>query len=145
MSAGGPNDHVTDLNTFWNARDVRSPDDIFATTRSGAFAQYDYLQTYYVGQGANLNTTTRFRKYVGEPGNRPLIYDYTAPLIEANVPITVRIRVNGERIRYYSDDRLVFDYTDTDPYPRGWFAFRTVASHFHIQDFTIWRPPAVSS
>lgn len=141
VSDGGPNDKVTDLNTFWNARDVRSPGDIFATTRNGAFAQYDYLKTYYVGQGANLNTTTRFRKYVGEPGNRPLIYDYTSPLIEANVPIRVRIQVNGRQIRYYSDDQLVFDYTDPDPYPSGWFAFRTVASHFHIEDFTIWRPP----
>ncbi|GGN80276.1 hypothetical protein GCM10010112_55620 [Actinoplanes lobatus] len=141
VSAGGPNDHVTDLNTFWNARDVRSPEDIFATARNGAFAQYDYLKTYYVGQGANLNTTTRFRKYVGEPGNRPLIYDYTTPLIEGGVPVRVRIRVNGEQIRYYSDDQLVFDYTDATPYDSGWFAFRTVASHFHIEDFTIWRPP----
>ncbi|BCJ45087.1 hypothetical protein GCM10010168_68870 [Actinoplanes ianthinogenes] len=49
----------------------------------------------------------------------------------------------------HPDDRvagnrpLVFDYTDPDPYLRGWVAFRTVASHFHIQDFTVWRPPTV--
>jgi hypothetical protein len=110
-------------------------------SRDGAFAEYDHLKTYYVGQGANLNTTTRFRRYVGEAGNRPLIYDYTSPLIEANVPVRVRIRVDGQRIRYYSDDQLVFDYTDADPYRGGWFAFRTVASHFHIGDFTVWRPP----
>ncbi|MEU4564953.1 DUF6250 domain-containing protein [Actinoplanes sp. NPDC023936] len=145
ISRGGANDLVTDLNSFWNARDVRSPADIFATTRNGAFAEYDYLKTYYVGQGANLNTTTRFRKYVGEKGNRPLIYDYTTPLIEANVPIRVRISVNGSQIRYYSDDQLVFDYTDPDPYSSGWFAFRTVASHFHIADFTVWRPPVTAS
>ncbi|MBB2941887.1 rhamnogalacturonan endolyase [Actinoplanes lutulentus] len=142
ISAGGPNDLVTDLNSFWNARDVRSPDDIFATTRSGGFAEYDYLKTYYVGQGANLNTTTRFRKYVGEKGNRPLIYDYTSPLIEANTPIKVKISVDGDKIRYYSDGQLVFDYTDADPYRSGWFALRTVASHFHVEDFTVWRPPA---
>ncbi|GIF11667.1 hypothetical protein Ate01nite_16990 [Actinoplanes teichomyceticus] len=144
IAAGGPNDLVTDLNSFWNARDARSPDDIFATTRHGAFAEYDHLRTYYAGQGANLNTTTRFRRYVGEPGNRPLIYDYTSPLIEANVGVHVRIAVDGSRIRYYSDDRLVFDYTDPDPYRSGWFAFRTVASHFHIQDFTVWRPPTAA-
>ncbi|SDT66094.1 ABC-type glycerol-3-phosphate transport system, substrate-binding protein [Actinoplanes derwentensis] len=103
IAAGGPNDKVTDLNTFWNAREVRSPEDIFATTRNGAFAEYDYLKTYYVGQGANLNTTTRFRKYVGEPGNRPLLYDYTSPLIVANVPVHVRIQVDGQRIRYWSN------------------------------------------
>ncbi|MDP9799037.1 hypothetical protein J2S43_007549 [Catenuloplanes nepalensis] len=79
ISAGGPNDLVTDLNTFWNARDARSPNDIFATSRGGAFAEYDHLRTYYAGQGANLNTTTRFRRYVGEPGNRPLVFDYTDP------------------------------------------------------------------
>ena len=142
VSKGGANDHVTDLNTFWNARDVRSPGDILATTRNGGFAQYDLLKTYYVGQGANLNTTTRFRKYVGEAGNRPLIYDYTAPLIEANVPIKVRIVADGQKIQYYSDGALVFDYTDPAPYTGGWFAFRTVASHFAIEDFTVWRPPA---
>ncbi len=141
ISAGGSNDLVTDLNTFWNARDVRSPDDIFGTVRNGAFAEYDYLKTYYVGQGANLNTTTRFRRYVGEPGNRPLIYDYTDPLITANVPVHVRISVDGQRIRYFSDDRLVFDWTDPAPYDSGWFAFRTVASHFVLADFTVWRPP----
>ncbi|HEY0001465.1 MAG TPA: DUF6250 domain-containing protein [Actinoplanes sp.] len=142
VSAGGPNDHVTDLNSFFNARDVRSPDDVFATSRSGLLAEYDLLKTYYVGQGANLNTTTRFRRYVGEAGNRPLVFDLTEPRIEANTPVRVRWSIDGNRIRYYSDDTLVFDFTDPEPYRDGWFAFRTVASHFQIRDFTVWRPPA---
>jgi hypothetical protein len=140
IAAGGSNDHVTDLNVFWNARDARSPDDVFATVRSGAFADYDWLKTYYVGQGANLNTTTRFRRYVGEPGNRPLIFDLTEPLIAANQPLRIKISVVGDRVRYYSDDQLVFDYVDPEPYLSGWFAFRTVASHFAIRDFGVWRP-----
>jgi rhamnogalacturonan endolyase len=140
IAAGGPNDHVTDLNVFWNARDARSPDDVFATARSGAFADYDWLETYYVGQGANLNTTTRFRRYVGEPGNRPLIFDLTEPLIRANQPVRIKISVLGDHVRYYSDDQLVFDHVDPEPYRSGWFAFRTVGSHFAIRDFGVWRP-----
>lgn len=77
VSEGGVNDRVSDLNNFWNAVDVRSPNDLFATPRGGALAEYDYLKTYYVGYGANTNTTTRLRRYVGEPGVRPLVYDYT--------------------------------------------------------------------
>jgi hypothetical protein len=50
--------------------------------------------------------------------------------------------VDGSKIQYWSDDQLFFDYADASPYDSGWFAFRTVASHFHIEDFTIWRPPA---
>ncbi len=49
ISAGGVNDRVSDLNNFWNAVDVRSPDDLFATPRGGALAEYDYLKTYYAG------------------------------------------------------------------------------------------------
>lgn len=140
IDVGGPNDLVTDLNVFWNARDARSPDDVFATARSGAFADYDWLETYYVGQGANLNTTTRFRRYVGEPGNRPLLFDLTEPRIRGNQPVRIEISVIGDRVRYYSDDVLVFDYVDPEPYRSGWFAFRTVASHFAIRDFVVWRP-----
>lgn len=35
VSEGGVNDRVSDLNNFWNATDVRSPDDLFATPRDG--------------------------------------------------------------------------------------------------------------
>ena len=64
VSAGGADDRVSDLNNFWNATDGRSPDELFATHRGGALAEYDYLTTYSVGYGANSNTTTRLRRYV---------------------------------------------------------------------------------
>ncbi|GAB2762609.1 hypothetical protein GCM10027072_71570 [Streptomyces bullii] len=86
VAEGGPNDRVSDLNNFWNATDVRTPDDLFATPRGGALAEYDHLTTYYSGYGANHNTTTRLRRYVGEPGVRPLVYDYTEPLLVLNEP-----------------------------------------------------------
>ncbi|RPE38257.1 hypothetical protein EDD90_1138 [Streptomyces sp. Ag109_O5-1] len=139
VSAGGADDRVSDLNNFWNATDVRSPDDLFATSRTGALADYDYLKTYYVGFGANYNTTTRLRRYVGEPGVRPLIYDYTEPLLVANRPNRVRIVSDGRTVRWWNNGRLVFDYTDPGPYTSGHFAFRTTWSHFRISDFRVWR------
>ncbi|GAQ62272.1 DUF6250 domain-containing protein [Streptomyces scabiei] len=139
VSAGGANDRVSDLNNFWNAVDVRSPGDLFATPRAGALAEYDHLKTYYVGYGANTNTTTRLRRYVGEPGVRPLIHDYTEPLLVANAPHHVRIVSDGSKVQWWNNGRLVFDYVDPAPYTHGHFAFRTTWSHFRIEDFRVWR------
>ncbi|QNP69061.1 Tat pathway signal sequence domain protein [Streptomyces roseirectus] len=138
VRAGGVNDRVSDLNNFWNAVDVRSPDDLFATARGGALAEYDYLKTYYSGYGANYNTTTRLRRYVGEAGVRPLIYDYTEPLLVANEPNRVRIVSDGSTVRWWDNGRLVFDYADPAPYTAGHFAFRTTWSHFRIEGFRVW-------
>ncbi|MET7697325.1 DUF6250 domain-containing protein [Streptomyces sp. NPDC005485] len=139
VSAGGVNDRVSDLNNFWNAVDVRSPDDLFATARGGVLAEYDYLKTYYSGYGANTNTTTRLRRYVGEAGVRPLIYDYTQPLLTANEPNRVRIVSDGPAVQWWDNGRLVFDYSDPESYTSGHFAFRTTWSHFRITDFRVWR------
>ncbi len=139
VSEGGVNDRVSDLNTFWNAVDVRSPGDIFATPRGGALAEYDYLKTYYSGYGANYNTTTRLRRYVGEPGVRPLIHDYTEPLLVPNEPNRVRIVSDGPTVQWWNNGRLVFDHTDPEPYTGGHFAFRTTWSHFRISGFRVWR------
>lgn len=139
ISAGGVNDRVSDLNNFWNATDVRSPGDLFATRRGGALAEYDYLKTYYVGYGANTNTTTRLRRYVGEAGVRPLVYDYTEPLLVANEPHRVRIVSDGSTVRWWNNGRLVFDHTDQEPYTGGHFAFRTTWSHFRFSGFRVWR------
>ncbi|WAU83810.1 DUF6250 domain-containing protein [Streptomyces sp. Qhu-G9] len=137
ISAGGANDRVSDLNNFWNATDARSPDDLFATPRGGALAEYDHLRTYYAGYGANGNTTTRLRRYVGEAGVRPLILDYTEPLLTANRPNRVRIVSDGSTVQWWNNGRLVFDHDDPEPYTRGHFAFRTVWSHFAITDFRV--------
>jgi hypothetical protein len=139
VSAGGPNDRVSDLNNFWNATDVRSPDDLFATRRGGALAEYNHLTTYYVGYGANGNTTTRLRRYVGDPDLRPLVFDYSEPLLEANRPHRVRILSDGPTVRWWVNGRLVFDHHDPDPLTEGHFAFRTTWSHFRFSDFRVWR------
>ena len=128
VSASGPNDRVSDLNAFWMATDARSPSDLFATARSGKFADYNRLRTYYVGQGGNRNTTTRFRRYIGDAAERPLLpeHDLRTPdaLLQPNVWQTVQLVAFGDRIQYYRDGRQIFDFTDHAPYTRGHFGFR---------------------
>src|SRR5690242_4745554 len=68
VAAGGPNDAVSDVNAFWMAHEVGKPG---LRQRSGAFGDYDTLETYYVGIGGNRNTTTRFRRYIGRKDDRP--------------------------------------------------------------------------
>ncbi|MFJ7175587.1 DUF6250 domain-containing protein [Streptomyces massasporeus] len=139
VSEGGGNDRVSDLNNFWNATDVRSPHDLLAIPRGGALDEYDHLTTYYAGYGANYNTTTRLRRYVGEPGVRPLVLDFTEPLLVPNEPNRVRIVSDGSTVQWWNNGRLVFDHTDPQSYTSGHFAFRTVWSHFRISGFRVWR------
>jgi hypothetical protein len=143
IKAVGPNDRVSDLNCFWMARDARSPKDIFATRRSGKFTDYNQLRTYYVGLGGNSNTTTRFRRYIGDVENRPLLpeHDLRDPkdLIVPNVPQTIRLVACGPLIQYYRDDRRLFELIDTEPYTSGWFGFRTVHNHMAIRRFRVYR------
>lgn len=135
VAEGGPHDRVSDLNVFWGARDSRTPEDLLATRRSGAFAEYDHLTTYYVGLGGNHNTTTRFRRYIGVPGDRPLLADRTAPLLEPNRPYGIRLVMAGGRVEYWCDGELLFGCAD--PCRGGWFAFRTTAAHFRLAGFRV--------
>jgi len=143
VAAGGANDRVSDLNCFWMATDARSTDDLFATSRSGKFADYDHLRCYYVGLGGNSNRTTRFRRYVGVKGDRPLLpqNDLTAKefLLTPNTPQTIQLVAAGRVIGYFRDGRRLFAFDDPEPYPRGWFAFRTVRSHLRIRHFRVDR------
>ncbi len=143
VKAGGPNDRVSDLNCFWMARDSRTPGDLFASRRSGKFADYDVLRCYYVGLGGNYNTTTRFRRYVGRRGDRPLLpeHDLTAPedLLKPNVPQQIALLAAGGTIEYYRNGKRLFAYEDPEPYTSGWFAFRTVWSHLRIRHFRVYR------
>jgi hypothetical protein len=143
IRAGGPNDRVSDLNAFWMATDSRSPADLFATHRSGKFGEYNQLRAYYVGQGGNSNTTTRFRRYIGSPAERPLLpeHDLRAPdlLLRPNVWQVVRLVAYGNRIQYSRDGKLIFDFQDPDPYTRGHFGFRTTFSHVELRNFRVYR------
>lgn len=145
VSAGGPNDEVSDLNVFWMASnpdsDGRPP---YAKPRTGRFDDYDDLLTYYVGLGGNRNTTSRFRRYIGEPGHRPLLpaHDLSAPdtLLVPNRQQTITLIADGRRIEYRRDGRPLFVLDDAAPYTSGWFALRTTYSHLRIGKLRIRRP-----
>jgi hypothetical protein len=143
VSAGGANDRVSDLNCFWMARDARSPGDLFATRRGGTFAEYNWLRCYYVGLGGNGNTTTRFRRYVGDPDHRPLLPEHdlrgTEELLVANRAQVIRLVACGEVIRFERDGRRVFEMRDAEPYRSGWFGLRTTQSHLSVRNFRVYR------
>jgi hypothetical protein len=139
----GANDRVSDLNCFWMAQDSRSPGDLFATPRTGKFSDYDPLRCYYVGLGGNSNTTTRFRRYIGQAGNRPLLpeQDLSAQeyMLAPNVAQRIDLLAAGNAIAYFRDGRRIFTYDDPQPYQNGWFAFRTTRSHLRIRHFIVRR------
>lgn len=138
VSAGGANDAVSDVNAFWMARD---PGTATLRPRDGAFASYDGLETYYVGIGGNRNTTTRFRRYIGRPGDRPLRAqdDRQAPadMLTPNVWMHVRLIADGSRIAVERDGKPLFALIDPAPYRAGWFGLRTTKSHLRIRNVTV--------
>jgi len=145
VSHGRPNDQVSDINCFWMATDTRAPSgDVLAVPRSGAFADYDLLKTYYAGIGGNRNTSSRFRRYVGRAGDRPLLprHDLSAPadLIEPNRRTHIRLIADGSTIELQRDGRTLFHLDDPVPYTRGHFGFRTTQSHLRFENFRVLRP-----
>ncbi len=144
VSEGGEWDTVSDVNCFWMATDSRAPGgDVLARPRSGAFADYDELRTYYAGIGGNRNTTTRFRRYVGQRENRPLLPQHdlsgAANMLVPNRPIRIRLIANGRRIALIRDGAVLFALDDPQPYTRGHFGLRTTWSHLRVTDFRVWR------
>ena len=140
IDTGGPNDRVSDLNSFTMAIDPKAPGDLFsnASTRDGSFKTYHGLKLYYVGFGANNNRTARFRRYVGD-GTRPLLPQHD--LKRSHLPNQWRrvqiLSTNGE-FKYLIDSERVFDIQDPEPYLSGWFGFRTVRNHMAIDRFRVW-------
>lgn len=147
ISAGGPNDRVSDLNCFWMASDTRNPADFFAVHRTGKFADYNRLLTYYVGLGGNSNTTTRFRRYIGSDTLRPLLPQNdrrdSADLLVPNRPQPIQLVADGSLIQFYRDGQKLFELNDPHPYTAGHFGFRTTQSHLHLAYFRVYRllPP----
>jgi len=143
VAAGGANDRVSDLNAFWMATDADGGS-VLDRRRSGAFVAYDDLKTYYVGIGGNRNSTTRLRRYVGQPGNRPLLPEHDradAPaLLRPNVWTRIRLIADGGTIAVDRDGVRLFTLHDDEPYTRGHWGLRTTWSHLRIRRVTVGRP-----
>lgn len=139
VSEGGPQDAVSDVNAFWMAGETDGS--AILRKRSGTFADYDDIKTYYVGIGGNRNSTTRFRRYVGKPGKRPLLPEHdrseAAALLQPNRWMHIRLIANGERIAVERDGRTLFAYRDTAPYGAGYFGLRTTRSHLRVRNFSV--------
>ena len=134
-------DRLSDLNCFWLATDPTVPDGNVFThipERKGIFRNASTLLLYYLGYGGNYNTTTRFRRYNGQP-QPPLLQEYTdsAHLLRPNHWYRIRIEATSSHTRYYIDEELLIDYTDPRPLLRGWFGFRTTWSHCKIRGLRI--------
>jgi hypothetical protein len=140
----GPHDRGSDLNCFWMAQDPKHYDNLFAGSeqRGGKFTNYDSLRLYYVGYGANNNTTTRFRRYVGT-GERPVLPEHDLSdekyMLKYNAPIKIQLIADGNRIAYIRNGEMIYDVRDPEPYTDGWFGFRTVNNHMTIDNFRISR------
>jgi hypothetical protein len=140
VSEGGANDKVSDLNVFWIAsnRDGSAP---FPGQRTGRFPDYNDLLTYYVGLGGNRNSTSRFRRYIGDAEIRPLRpeHDLAAPevLLVPNRKQTIILVADRNTIEYKRDGKTLFELEDPSPYVRGWFALRTTQSHLRIERLRI--------
>jgi Domain of unknown function (DUF6250) len=140
---GGPDDRLSDVNCFWMATDARNKDDFFAVPRTGKFADYNQLLTYYVGLGGNTNRTTRFRRYVGDTIDRPLLPQNDlrdpADLLKPNQEMLIQLIAADHLIQFYRDGKKLFEMDDPQPYTAGYFAFRTTKSHLRVRDFAVYR------
>jgi hypothetical protein len=146
VSAGGPNDRVSDLNSFWMATDPKTPKDLFAHERSGNFAEYNSFHLYYVGLGGNGNTTTRFRRYIGDEFERPMrakddlsVSQQPSRGIVANKMQTITLIADGSLIQYWRDADKIFEMIDPHPYTKGWFGIRTTQNHMRVLNLRVVR------
>jgi hypothetical protein len=129
------------------ATDPKAKDgDVFARGRTGKFAEYNSLRMYYVGLGGNGNTTTRFRRYIGDEVERPLLPENDLAVaqhpetgIVANRRQTVTLIADGGLIQYWRDGKKIFEMTDPQPYTRGWFGIRTTKNHLQTSHLRIVR------
>lgn len=135
VDAGGINDRVSDLNTFWMATNPLN-ENIF--NQNGKFSSYDKLHLYYAGIGGHDNSTTRFRKYAADQG-KEILKEYTDKehLLVGNKKYSITIKLYNGLVQYFINDNLFWEYKDLSPYQEGYFGFRTTTSHQVYEDFKV--------
>ena len=143
---GGPQDKGSDLNFFWMAH---MPDETgFFTdsaTRLGRMRSYDAMKLYYVGYGANYNSTTRLRIYprdrTTDKNVMPAEYDLKDSkfMHTPNVSVNIKIVHLGNEIYVYRNNEKVFEVKGDDLYQKGKFGVRTWDSHIRIHNFKVYQ------
>lgn len=133
----GKNDRLSDLNQFWMAKDIRND---YLFTRQGNFQEYDSLLMYYVGMGGNYNSTTRFRKYMGD-GEKMLHVDLRDDeyLLQPNKTYLIKTIVYDSTTSFFVDDKKIFSFQDAQSLTQGYFGFRTTESRHIIDDLKIYQ------
>lgn len=146
VNEGKTGDRVSDLNCFWMASlDGKDPRKV-----SGRFVDSYAMQLYYMGYGGNNNTTTRFRRYIGDKRgvedakHRPAIlteYTDAKHLNVANKWRHIRISADEQgRVTYEIDGEKLVDYVDPQPLTKGWFGLRTTESRLRMTNFKVTKP-----
>jgi rhamnogalacturonan endolyase len=59
--------------------------------------------------------------------------------MKAGVPVRIRVVARDGVAEYWREGERIFSYRDPTPLASGWFAFRTVRSHFAIEAFKVER------
>ncbi|MGF1777332.1 DUF6250 domain-containing protein [Vibrio nomapromontoriensis] len=140
---GGPNDRGTDLNFFWMAN-APEGEGFFERSqwREGDMRKYDPFKLYYIGYGANDNSTTRFRHYPGD-GTRPLLPEYDvsekAFMNTPNVMTNIKIISLEDKTIVFANDKKLYEISDVERIPSGMFGFRTWKSHLEIEQFKVYQ------
>ena len=137
MDEGKAGDRLSDLNCFWMATDPEA-DSVFdrLDQRNGVFKNQAQLSLYYVGYGGNHNSTTRFRRYDGNPGPA-ILGEYTDAehLLTPNKWYHIKLVSSGNIVQYWIDGQKLFELDDPQPHKEGWFGFRTTLSRTAIKNF----------
>ncbi len=109
--------------------------------RTGAYKEYhqfpNYIYTFLTDTNPETNKPAGRARFRKDPGFVLLAEKWVEPLVKGHV-YHIAIVVQGPRMRYYVDGRLVHDFRDSPPlYRRGKHAFRTWRTNLWFDNFRV--------